>query len=551
MALPININDLVHGNSVEWERLEFKQGWNPEDVVHSMCAFANDINNWGGGYIIIGIAENDGLPIFPPVGLQANQMDAIQGNIVNLANQLQPNYFPIIQPYILEEKHILVLWCPAGDHRPYTSPVSLGTSSQRQSYIRSGSKTIIARGVNLIRLQELAARIPFDDRVNNHATINDFDLGLIQSYLQEIKSELYNESTKMPLIDIAKSMYIAKGPLEDTRPVNIGLLFFSKNPETFFPRSWIELVWHKDTSGRNFKEHYFKGPIHLQLRNALSFIENNILNEEVIKQANKAEALRFYNFPYEAVEEALSNAIYHKNYELGSPIEVQIWPDKIEILSYPGPVPPVNAEILKSQRRIVAREYRNRRIGDFLKELHLTEGRGTGFPTIYDTMAENGSPAPLFETDELNYVLVTLPIHPLSGKGTRVSDQASNQAGNQVKNNIFNNLDEIISFCNQASNQVSNQASNQASDQARQLVKELVHERVVEMLLILNEWQNKADLFNQLNISNQTKNRKKYLDPLIEYGWATMEFPENKTSPNQRYRITNTGAQLLNLIHLK
>ena len=57
--------------------------------------------------------------------------------------------------------------------------------------------------------------------------------------------------------------------------------------------------------------------------------------------------------------------MYHKSYEIGSPIEVQIWPDKIEILSYPGPVPPVNAQILQQQKRIVAREYRNRRIGDF------------------------------------------------------------------------------------------------------------------------------------------------------------------------------------------
>lgn len=55
------------------------------------------------------------------------------------------------------------------------------------------------------------------------------------------------------------------------------------------------------------------------------------------------------------------------NYELGSPIEMQIWYDKIEILSFPGPVPPVNAVTLKNQGRIVARENRNRRIGDFLK----------------------------------------------------------------------------------------------------------------------------------------------------------------------------------------
>lgn len=54
MALPINISQLLEGNVVEWERLDFKAGWNPEDVMHSMCAFANDIHNWGGGYIVCG-----------------------------------------------------------------------------------------------------------------------------------------------------------------------------------------------------------------------------------------------------------------------------------------------------------------------------------------------------------------------------------------------------------------------------------------------------------------------------------------------------------------
>ena len=72
MALPININELLTGTTVEWERLEFKEGWNPLDVVQSICAFANDINNWGGGYIIIGIREKNGSPIRPPVGLKTS-----------------------------------------------------------------------------------------------------------------------------------------------------------------------------------------------------------------------------------------------------------------------------------------------------------------------------------------------------------------------------------------------------------------------------------------------------------------------------------------------
>jgi ATP-dependent DNA helicase RecG len=62
--------------------------------------------------------------------------------------------------------------------------------------------------------------------------------------------------------------------------------------------------------------------------------------------------------------------------------------------------------------RLVARRYRNRRIGNFLKELDLTEGRCTGIPTMRSAMTENGSPPPGFATDEARtYFLVELLVH--------------------------------------------------------------------------------------------------------------------------------------------
>ncbi len=61
---------------------------------------------------------------------------------------------------------------------------------------------------------------------------------------------------------------------------------------------------------------------------------------------------------------------------------------------------------------IRAKAYRNRRIGDFLKELKLTEGRNTGFPTTFAALRDNGSPMPEFEMDnERDYLTVRLPIH--------------------------------------------------------------------------------------------------------------------------------------------
>lgn len=531
MALPINIEELIHGNTIEWERLEFKQGWNPEDVMHSMCAFANDLHNWGGGYIVLGVAEQNGKPVLPPAGLQQDEMDAIQKKIVELGNKLLPNYFPIAQPYLLQGKHILVLWCPAGDNRVYTALSTLGDGATRQPYVRVGSNSIMARGETLRQLQELTARIPFDDRINNQATLNDLDLGLIREYLQEVKSDLLEESARMSFAALCRTMLIAKGPNEDIRPVNVGLLFFSKKPEQFFNRTWIELVWHKDDTGKNFIETYFKGPLHKQLRDALSFLQSNVISEQVIKHADKAEADRFYNYPFEAIEESLSNAVYHKSYAHGAPIEIQVFPDKITILSYPGPVPPVNKEVLSTQKRIIAREYRNRRIGDFLKELRLTEGRGTGLPAIYDALEDNGSPKPIFETDDANYVLVTIPIH----------NEADNGANNEAIYVSFKDIEEIIAF----SNGVNNGAINEAINGAKAIIDREIHSRVIDVLTVAADWIKRADLFKALDLSNQSTNRKKYLDPLLSIGWIKMEYPEIQTHPEQRYRITQAGTKML------
>ena len=51
MSLPLNIDDLIHQRKVESARIEYKKDWNPEKDLHSVCAFANDIDNWGRGYI--------------------------------------------------------------------------------------------------------------------------------------------------------------------------------------------------------------------------------------------------------------------------------------------------------------------------------------------------------------------------------------------------------------------------------------------------------------------------------------------------------------------
>ena len=94
----------------------------------------------------------------------------------------------------------------------------------------------------------------------------------------------------------------------------------------------------------------------------------------------------------------------------------------------PGPDRSVTQEGLK-RYKVSNRRYRNRRIGDILKELHLTEGRNTGFGKILRALEANGSPKPEFETDENHsYFISRLFVHEAFLKD---EDSERNQKGDE------------------------------------------------------------------------------------------------------------------------
>lgn len=98
-------------------------------------------------------------------------------------------------------------------------------------------------------------------------------------------------------------------------------------------------------------------------------------------------------------------------------------PDGIDILSCPGPDRSIPMSAIEKGEYLKSRRYRNRRLGDFLKELELTEGRSTGVPTIQEKLADNGSPRATFETTEERLAfLIHIPVHPLCNNQLVVND---------------------------------------------------------------------------------------------------------------------------------
>lgn len=415
MPLPINILELLKGRIIEHDRIEFKEGWNPDAIYRTICAFANDIENIGGGYIIIGVEEENGMAKLPIKGILVEHLDGIQRQMIGLNNLIKPVYSPKLSIEEIDGKYIIVLWIPGGANRPYEVPEMITVKEKRYFYyIRKYSNSVKANQREQQELISIANQVPFDDRVNTTTTLDDISTTLIRDHLRITKSRLHEFSESLSKTELLGQMDLVSGPPEMLFPRNIALMLFSERPEKYFPYTRIEVVeFPNGADDPEFNERPpFTGPVQQQITKVIDFFKTNILQEKIIKQPDKAEAVRIWNYPLEALEEAIANSIYHRDYQAYEPVEVRIYPDSICILNYGGPDRSIKAEAF-NVGPVKPRRYRNRRLGDFLKELDLTEGKATGIPRIKKALKENGSPEPVFDFDEdRTFFEIDFLIHP-------------------------------------------------------------------------------------------------------------------------------------------
>ena len=412
MTLPIDIGSLLDKRNIESNRVEFKRDWNPAKVLHSICAFANDMDEVGGGYILIGVAENeDGRP--DVVGVDPERIPKIEQELFKICNLITPRFIPSFSVEDVEDRKLAVIWVLSDLNRPYRCPVEIGKereASERVCYIRRMSHTIRATQEEELILLSKRENPSFDSLMNMRASMEDVHVELIREYLSRVNSRMSKED--IPKGELLRMMNLDRGPTELRKPLNVALMMFNPRPMDFFPYARTEVVFKKDPEGSEMTEHYFEGPVDTQIRGSLQLLKEQAVRMKIVKVEGQAEALRFWSYPFGAIEEAVVNAIYHKSYAIGEPVVITVLPDRIEIQNLPGPDYSISDEDI-DEHNMISTHYRNKRLGDFLKELGLAEGRNTGIPKIFREMRDNGSGEPSIVTDaNRSFMRLTLPIHP-------------------------------------------------------------------------------------------------------------------------------------------
>ncbi len=402
----------------ESEQVEWKESVaDPNDVAAALCAFANDLANLGGGYVVCGARESKdahGFQALERVGLEPDRLRALEGTILTLCrDRISPSIAPLVEelPAATPDRRILVF-------------VQAATGSAHQFrraqdgaryYVRLGRSTIEARnGILRELLVRKGVAEPWDRRLCAGATLADLDLLALRETLrrmgafvpdQGLEPFLDGERPLSPFVPALTARETISGVI---RPRNFAVLLFGHDVQRLTPGavSLFSVYPGTDRSDAHAERHELAGTLIEQARRLHELLD---VQSYTAFDKNDPAAPNAVKYPKRALYEAIGNALAHRDYESPDPTRVTAFVDRIEFLS-PGSLPHgMDPELFRAGH--AAPRWRNQTLAWFFNRLQLAQAEGQGIPTILRTMREEGCPPPGFAITPASVICV-LPAHP-------------------------------------------------------------------------------------------------------------------------------------------
>jgi predicted HTH transcriptional regulator len=415
MSQRIDLKELAvrESEQVEWK----DQVANVEDVVATICAFANDLANLGGGYVVCGAREGKdehGFPAVEMVGLEPARLKEVEGRVMALCrSRVDPSPQLIVeeQPTSDPRRRVLIFVVPASRQAHQFRP----TDGAGRYYVRLSRETREARN-GLLRdlLVRKGDLEPWDLRVSASSSLEQLDLLALRDALQRMRlfdphrgvEPFLSESERLsPLVPSLCVQDPLGGP---ARPRNFAQLLFGRQPQQHAPGAYclFSVYPGEDRSEPHAERHEVTGNLLQQVRTLIELLN---VQAYVAYDKRDPEAPNALKYPQRALHEAMVNAVAHRDYELPDPIRVTVFSNRIEIVS-PGSLPMgIDVEAFRAGR--VSPRWRNQSLAWFMSRLQLAQAEGQGIPTILRSMREEGCPPPAFEVNEARVTCV-LPAHP-------------------------------------------------------------------------------------------------------------------------------------------
>lgn len=387
----------------ESSTLELKQELPKNNqIVKTIIAFANQF----GGRLMIGIADNGSI-----VGIPTNSADELTETLFKLIyDNSAPPILPSIYSLRFEEKLVLVIEVSQGMNKPYfvkSEGLTNGT------YIRLGSMTVKATAEIINELQQQSRGISFDILPVYNASLEDLDFQSIEAFLKSRKNGARKSKVTNELL---RAYHLICEEHAKSYPTVAGILLFGKQPQKFFPQSYMICTQFSGHIGREgiVASKDCEGTLFQQFESAYAWLWDTLNKSSAFKGLKRQDSLEI---PEEAVREALLNALLHRNWRIQGPNRISIYPTRVEFFSpgvFPGP-------LRIGQLELGMTHSRNHVITKIFREAGYIESLGSGFPTIFNTYRKAGLEKPQV-TEGVEFVKCILPRSKLKETGNHMID---------------------------------------------------------------------------------------------------------------------------------
>jgi len=235
---------------------------------------------------------------------------------------------------------------------------------------------------------------PFEDRINSEADYSAIDEKEVEDFLQKRALKLDVDVPEGSIYETLKNrLNVLKEFNGEYMPTNAALLFFSLQASDYIPQNQIRIARYKGvTRFLTIDSLEIKGSVYGILKEVEIFFKRNT------KLANKIvdfKRVDIPEYPYDAIREAIINAIAHRDYNrLGAPIMFSIFDDRVEISNPGGLLPGMNINKLDGHHAS-----RNQRICEIFHQTKDMEKYGTGIGKMKKLMKEHCLKEPEFSEE--------------------------------------------------------------------------------------------------------------------------------------------------------
>lgn len=368
---PEEIRTLI--NQGEGERLELKRSL---AELETGTRAAGAMANTDGGHVLFGVRD-DGTILGVQIGAQTRE------RVVRaITDNTDPTLYPSVEYVDLEGKTVILVTVPGSEDRPHLV--------RGRAYKRVGAADVQMSRAEYERLLLARRQPPFDQQLVEGATYTDLDGAKVRDFLRR-RQEAYPDATPpgAPLAQVvAEMMEGARERDGDLVPTYTGLLFFGRNPQRFLPRAEVKLARFQGTTTLAFIDRLIvHGTLPEMLDEAERFIRRNT---RTAMKVVEFESVQVSEYPYDAVREAMVNAMAHRDYHHSSGIQANIFDDRLEVMS-PGEALIALSELEGSHVT------RNETLCRRFRDIGEMEQFGTGITKMKRLMREHGLVEPVFE----------------------------------------------------------------------------------------------------------------------------------------------------------